>query len=110
MPAKIPEEPPLASSDDDKFRLSVGRQGTKGFLASVLQDESDRLAKVRQAFFTRFTLTIGSGHFGAIRDVIWTISLYNRRELIVHESSLPPSTDSKSVGHLQRLFLHRSMR
>ena len=75
---------PHASSDDDEFLLGVGKQGTQRFLPSVLQDEGNRLAKVRQAFFTRFPLAVGSGHFGAVRDVPWAVSLDNRRELIVH--------------------------
>src|SRR5450759_1002581 len=72
---------PPASSDYDEFLLGVRRQGTQGFLASVLQDEGNRLAKVRQAFFTRFPLAVGSGHFGAIRDVPWAVLLDNRCEL-----------------------------
>ena len=79
-----------ASSDHDEFLLGVGRQGTQGFLASVLQDERNRLAKIRQAFFTRLTLAVGSAHFGAIRDVPWAVLLDNRRELIVHASILLP--------------------
>src|SRR6266851_6141128 len=59
-------------------------------LASVLQDQDNRLAKVRQAFFTRFPLAVGSGHFGAICDVPWAVLLDNRHELIVHASILPP--------------------
>ena len=89
---------PQASSDYDEFLLSVSRQGAQGLLAPVLQDEGNRLAKVRQAFFTRVPLTIGPGHFGAVRDVVFAVSLDNRRELIVHESILPPPADSISAA------------
>ena len=78
------EAAPRASSDYDEFLLGVGRQGTQGFLASVLQDQSNCLPKVRQAFFARFSLAVGSGHFGAVRDVPWAVLLDNSRELIVH--------------------------
>ena len=81
---------PQSSSDYDEFLLGVGRQGTQGFLASVLQDKGNRLVKVRHAFFTRFPLAVGSEHFGAIRDVPWAVLLDNRRELIVDEPILPP--------------------
>jgi hypothetical protein len=101
-------EVPRASSDYDEFLLGVGRQGTQGFLASVLQDEDNRLAKVREAFFTRFPLTVGSGHFGAICDVPWTVLLDNRRELIVHKSILPPPAESNPPAEaaLVRHFGH----
>ena len=83
-----------ASSDYDEFLSGVWRQGTQGLFASILQDEGNRLAKARQAFFTRFPLAIGSGHFGAIRDMPRAVLLDNRRELIMHESILPPLVES----------------
>lgn len=52
----------------------------------MLQHESDRLAETRQALFTRLALTVGSGHFRAIRDVPRAVSLDDRRELVVHGS------------------------
>ena len=63
------------------------------FLTSMLQNEGNSLVKTREAFFTRFSLAVSSGHFGAIRDVPWAVSLDNRRELIVHEPILPPPAE-----------------
>ncbi len=60
----------------------------QGFLASVLQNERNRLAQVRQAFFTRFPLAVRARHFGAIRDVPWSGLLHNRRKLVMHASIL----------------------
>ena len=77
-------------SDDDEFLYRIGRQSPQGFLASVLQNEDYGLAKTRQAFFTRFALAVGAGHFGAVRDVPWAILLDNRHELVVHFHILPP--------------------
>src|SRR5579864_504852 len=79
-----------ASSDYNEFLLGVGRQGTQGFPASMLQNESNRFAKVLPAFFARFPLAVGSRHFGTICDMPRAILLDNRRKLIVHELILPP--------------------
>ncbi len=78
-----------ASSDNHKFLPGVRRYRAQGFLPPVLQNESDRFAEIRQTLFTRLALTVGSGHFGAVRDVPWAISLDNRRELVAHGTVLP---------------------
>ncbi len=74
----------------------------------MLQNESNRLAKIRQALFTRFPLAVGSGHFGAIRDVPGTVLLNNRRELIVHASILPPAADATEVRHFDPYHVNAS--
>jgi hypothetical protein len=79
-----------ASSNHDEFLPRIGRQSAQGFLSSVLQNEGDRLAKVRQAFFARRALTIGPRHFGAVGDVPWAVLLDDRRKLVVHMYILPP--------------------
>ena len=78
---------PRASSDYEEFLLGVGRQGAQGFLSSVLKNKSNRLAQVRQTFFSRFALAVGAGYLGAVSDVPWAILLDDRRELIVHAST-----------------------
>ena len=102
---------PEASSDFDDLLLGLGRQGTQGFLASVRQNERNCLAKVRQAFFTRFPLAVGTGHFGAIGDVPWAVLLDNRRELIMHASILAsPAASSPAHGHEPWLAVTRPIR
>jgi hypothetical protein len=55
----------------------------------MFQNESNRLAKIRQTFFTRLPLAISSRYLGAVRDVPGTILFDGRRELVVHEFILP---------------------
>ena len=55
----------------------------------MFKDQCNRLAKVRQAFFTRLALTISAGYFGAVRDIQWTVLLDDRRELVAHVHILP---------------------
>ena len=80
---------PRASSNHDKFLPGIGRQGTQGFLSPVFKDQCNRLTKVRQTFFTRFALTISPGHFGAVRDIPWTVLFDYRRELVANVYILP---------------------
>ena len=54
----------------------------------MLKNEGDGLAKVRNAFFTRFALAVGAGNFGAVGDVPWPVPLDDRREFIAHSSIL----------------------
>jgi 2-dehydropantoate 2-reductase len=62
---------------------------SRRFLSSVFKNERNRLAKARQAFFTRFALTVGARYFGTVRDVPWAVPLDNRRELVMHVFILP---------------------
>jgi hypothetical protein len=78
-----------ASSNHDEFLLGIGRQGTQGFLSPMFKNQCNRLTKVRQTFFTRLALTIRSGHFGAVRDIPWTILFNYRSELVAHVYILP---------------------
>ena len=68
MPAKMPEEP-SRFTDDYEFLPCVRRDGAQRLLASMLQNQCNRLPKIRQAFFTRLALTVGSRNFRAIGDV-----------------------------------------
>jgi hypothetical protein len=54
----------------------------------MFQNESDRLAEIRQALFTRLALTVGPRHLSTVRDVPWAITLDNRRELVAHDPIL----------------------
>ena len=81
---------PQASSDHDEFLFGIGREGAQGLLAPVLQNQGNRLAKARQTFFTRFSLSVSTRDFGAIRDVPWAVLFDDRRELVVHSSILTP--------------------
>lgn len=79
-----------ASSDHDEFLAGVPRQGTQGFLSPVFENQGNRFTEVRQTFFTRSALAVGAGHFGAVRDVPWSVPLDNGRKLVVHVLILPP--------------------
>jgi hypothetical protein len=50
----------------------------------MLQNQRNRLTKVREAFLMRFALSVGAGHFGAIGDVPRPVPLNDRCEPIVH--------------------------
>jgi len=69
--------------------IAFGRQGTQGFLSPVFKDQCDRLTKVPQTSFARLALAISSGHFGAVRDMPWTVLFDYRRELVAHVYILP---------------------
>ena len=56
----------------------------------MFQNEGNRFAEVRQAFFTRFPLAVGAGHFGTVGYVPWAVPFYNRSELVAHASILTP--------------------
>ena len=56
----------------------------------MVQNENNRLAKVRQAFFTRFTLAIDAGYLSAVRDVPWAVLLDNRVNSLCIGPILPP--------------------
>jgi hypothetical protein len=75
-----------ASSNDNEFLPCVHRQRAEGLFPAMFQNQSDGLTQIRQAFFTRFALTIGAGNLRAIRDVPRAILLDNRRELVAHAS------------------------
>jgi hypothetical protein len=73
---------PRASSDHYEFLPGVGRQGAQGFLSSVIENQDNGLAKVRQTFLARLALPIGARHFSAIGDIPWAVSLDDRREFV----------------------------
>jgi hypothetical protein len=73
-----------ASSNHIEFLSRFGGQSAQGFLSSVLKNKGNRLAEVRQAFFPRFALTVGTRHFGAVCEVPWAVLLDDRRELVAH--------------------------
>jgi hypothetical protein len=54
MPSKIGGVP-RASSNHKYFLPGIGRQGAQRFLSSVLKNEGNRLAQIREAFFTGCT-------------------------------------------------------
>ena len=68
--------------------LRIGRQGAQGFLAPVVQNERNRLAKIGETFFLRLPLAVGTGYFGAIGDVPRPVLLDDGGELVVHGSIL----------------------
>ena len=88
-----------ASSHDDEFLLSVWRQSTQRFFASVLKNQFNRRAQARHALLSRPALTVRARHFGAVCDVPWAILLDYRRELIAHIYILACKSLSKSVSH-----------
>ena len=81
---------PRASSHHYEFLPGIGRQSTQGFLASVIENQGNRLAKIRQTFLARLALPIGAGHFGAVSGIPWAVLLDYRREFVAHFSILPP--------------------
>jgi len=80
---------PRASSGHYEFLPGVGRQSTQGFLSSVLKNQGNGLAKVRQTFLARLALPIGSRHFSAVGDIPWAVSLDDRREFVARFFVLP---------------------
>ena len=81
---------PRASSDHYQLLPGFGRQSAQGFLSSVIENQGNRLAKVRQTFLARFALPIGAWHFGAVPDIPWAVLLDDRREFVAHFFILPP--------------------
>jgi hypothetical protein len=67
---------PRASSDHYEFLPGVGRQGTQG----LIENQCNRLAKVRQTFLAALALAIGARHFSALGHIPWAVSLDDRRE------------------------------
>ncbi len=70
--------------------LPIVRDGkcAQRLFPSMLQNQSNCFAQVREAFLTRFSLAVGAGHFGAVCDVPGAILLDNRGEFVVHGSIL----------------------
>ncbi len=95
---------PRASSDNDKFALCVGGHGAKRILKSMLKDQRNRCAEVRQAFFARFPLTVCARHFRTVRDVPGAVLLDDGRELNVHGSIV--SFGCEGIG-FTRVAAHR---
>ncbi len=73
-----------ASSNYNEFLFGIWWEGPQRLFPPVLQDQRDRFPKASEAFFPGRSLTVGSGHFGAISNVPRAIPLDNRRELIAH--------------------------
>jgi len=80
---------PRASSDHYEFLPGIGGQSTQGLISSVLENQGNGLAKVRQTFLARFALPIGARHFSAVGDIPWAVSLDDRREFVAHFFILP---------------------
>lgn len=78
-------------SDDNELLPGIRRQRAQGFLSTVIQNQSDRLAKICQTLFTRLALAVRPRHFGAIGDIPGAVLLDNRREFVVHRFMLPPA-------------------
>ncbi len=55
----------------------------------MLKNQRNRLTKVRQTFFACLALTISPRHFGAVRDIPWTVLLDCGGELVAHVYVLP---------------------
>ena len=89
---------PRTLSDHDEFLLGVGRNGAQRILSPLLQNQGNRLSKVRQAVFTRSALAVCAGHLGAVRNTPWAVLLDDRGELVTHASILPLSAGLKAAG------------
>ena len=72
------------SSHDYEFLLGIWRHGAQRFFAPMFQNQRDRFAKVRDAFFTRLALTVSPRHLCAISDIPRAVLFDNCRELIAH--------------------------
>ena len=81
---------PRASSDHYQLLPGFGRQRAQGLLSSVIENQGNRLAKIRQTFLARLSLPIGAWHFSAIPDIPWAVLLDDRREFVAHSPILPP--------------------
>ena len=57
---------PLASSGHYEFLPGIGSRSTQGFLSSVLENQCNRLTKVRQTFLARPALPIGARQFSFV--------------------------------------------
>ena len=80
---------PRASSDHYQLLPGFGRQRAQGLLSSVIENQGNRLAKIRQTFLARLSLPIGAWHFSAIPDIPWAVLLDDRREFVAHFFILP---------------------
>lgn len=99
---------PRASSDHYEFLFGIRRQGTQGFLSSVLQNQRNRLAKVRQTFLARLALPIGAWHFSAVTHIPWAVLLEYRREFVAHFYILPPGVEPDTPNRID-LFIHKRL-
>jgi hypothetical protein len=90
------------SSDDNEFLPSVRGQRAECLLSTMFQNQRDGLAKVREALFMRFALTISTRNFRAVRDVPGTVLLNDRREFITH-TSLYRCQAAKTMARLNHL-------
>jgi hypothetical protein len=82
LPAKMPEESRQLRAITTNSCLASGGKARKDSSRLYSKNEGNRLAKVRYAFLTRLPLAVSAGHFGAIGDMPWAVSLHNRRELV----------------------------
>jgi hypothetical protein len=64
----------------------------------MLQNQRNRLAKVRQTFLARLALPIGAWHFSAVTHIPWAVLLEYRREFVAHFYILPPGV-KPDLGH-----------
>lgn len=65
-------------------RVGSIRRGHTRLFAPVLKNRRNRLAQVRETVVTSLALTVGSGHFGAVRDIPRAVLLHDGSELVVH--------------------------
>ena len=56
----------------------------------MIENQGNRLAKIRQTFLARLALPVGAGHFRAVPDIPWAVSLDYRGEFVAHLFILPP--------------------
>jgi hypothetical protein len=73
-----------------QFLPRIGRQGAQGFLPPVIENEGNRLAQVRQAFFACLPLPVGARRLGAVCNVPWAMLFDDSRESVVHVCILAP--------------------
>jgi hypothetical protein len=95
----MPQQPLGASSDHYEFLPGIGRQRTQGFRSPVIENQGNRLAKVRQTFLARLALPIGAWHFSTVRDIPWAVLLDDRREFVAHFLILPPGVLEPNLGN-----------
>lgn len=77
-----------ASSDHDKFLVSVRRQGAQRVFTTLFEDQCDGIAKISQALLSRFTLSVRTGNLGTIGNIPSSVTFNDGGELVPHRNSL----------------------
>lgn len=78
-----------ADRDGDGFPDGLGGRTAQPLLTTVLENKRYGLSQMIAGFIPGFALAVGSGNFGTVGDMPFSVLLDHRRELVSHCGSLP---------------------